>query len=60
MADHALRWPPTRIAGRCLSAYFFGRDEGHAIQRVRSNGRERHGGAAGLGVLDERSDDEAR
>ena len=33
MADHALWWPPTKIAGRCLSAYFLGRDEGHAIQR---------------------------
>ena len=36
LADHALWWPPTKIAGRYLSAYLFGRDEGHVVEDVRA------------------------
>jgi sulfide:quinone oxidoreductase len=36
LADHALWWPPTKIAGRYLAAYLFGRDEGHVVEDIRA------------------------
>ena len=36
VAGHTLWWPPTKIAGRYLAAYLFGRDEGLLVEEVRA------------------------
>jgi len=36
VAGHTLWWPPTKIAGRYLAAYLFGRDEGHLVEDIRA------------------------
>ena len=34
-ASHALWWPPSKIAGRYLAPFLFGRDELEAVERIR-------------------------
>jgi len=34
VAGYALWWPPTKIAGRYLPAYLFGRDEVETLERI--------------------------
>jgi sulfide:quinone oxidoreductase len=35
VASHALWWPPSKIAGRYLAPFLFGRDELDAVERIR-------------------------
>ncbi|MEA2133826.1 MAG: sulfide:quinone oxidoreductase [Solirubrobacteraceae bacterium] len=35
VANHALWWPPSKIAGRYLAPFLFGRDELAAVERIR-------------------------
>ena len=39
-AAHTLWWPPTKIAGRYLSGYLFGRDEAQSIEAIRAGHHE--------------------
>ena len=36
VATHTLWWPPTKIAGRYISGYLFGRDEAQTIEAART------------------------
>jgi sulfide:quinone oxidoreductase len=36
VASHALWWPPSKIAGRYLAPFLFGRDELEAVESIRS------------------------
>jgi sulfide:quinone oxidoreductase len=36
VATHTLWWPPTKIAGRYISGYLFGRDEAQSIEAART------------------------
>jgi sulfide:quinone oxidoreductase len=42
VAGHALWWPPTKIAGRYISAYLFGRDEAQMLEDIRARRLEVH------------------
>jgi len=37
VASHALWWPPSKIAGRYLAPFLFGRDELDAVERIRGD-----------------------
>jgi len=39
-AGHTLWWPPTKIAGRYLSSYLFGRDEAQTLEDIRTGHME--------------------
>ena len=36
VAAHTLWWPPSKIAGRYLAAYLFGRDDGQIVEAIRA------------------------
>ena len=40
VAAHTLWWPPTKIAGRYISGYLFGRDEAQSLEAARTGDRE--------------------
>ena len=37
VASHALWWPPSKIAGRYLAPFLFGRDELDAVEHIRGD-----------------------
>jgi sulfide:quinone oxidoreductase len=37
VATHTLWWPPTKIAGRYISSYLFGRDEAESLEGARAD-----------------------
>jgi len=50
VATHALWWPPTKVSGRYLAPFLFGRDELAAIERIRGDRLPVEADLASVGV----------